>query len=805
MAHSRLFGARDAPPGNHVVFLDGRAGSFALSIGADKDLIFDPQPVSWAWSSYLRHSLIITGTASQIFLRSWERPSEAHKLAMPRSASDAEALLQRLLLVRRPRSGDVVAKMIAAFKDLRSSLSSYHADNLPVIRVFNLLITLADANGVQSLLQHEVIGDLLDHGPAMQYDDLRPYRDASVDRAAQLIASASPRGLLPVDPHLLIRHASGHLYQEAHFELERQAYIQPLLFGGREPNVATRGHRQRDARLTPPELARTLIEQSLRQFGELPHRLESLDPACGSGVFLQELLRELEAVNYRGHVRLAGFDLSPVSVEISNFCLDRAVRDANAGGLAAEHGIEIRNALHDDWGTPQLILMNPPFVSYKDMAQDDRAACKDILGNLAIGHFDKAMAFIWKAVRALSPGGVVASVLPGPLLDGSNGERWRKALLEHGDICAVGRFGGYSYFQGAMVEPAFIVLKKHGGHQGRVGPMAVVIAEEAAEDAAMRALRKGQAVEAEDGSTLVSFENDGPRRAGNWMPRNYKRRELLARLVDTPCVRDLFRVRQGVIAGNNDVFILRSEEFQSLPPEEREFFGPAAGTATIRNGQLLEQEYVFYPYDTNGLRLTTEEQLKQTIPRYYAGWLKPAKPILMLRRSKDESNWWTLTEYRAWQPRFRPKIVTAYFGASGKFAYDDTGRFVCVHGYAWSWRVDYPLAADDAGDEPPLLLRFYQTEVPWSYVAILNSLPFSALLSCFCTRVQGGQFNLSIRYVNNVPIPDLLSGYFPEDLAASLASIGRRLSRGEGIDHSVLTPLVSKAYGVPVEQWGLDR
>ena len=206
-------------------------------------------------------------------------------------------------------------------------------------------------------------------------------------------------------PDMLLRHASGQLYQEAHLRLERE-FRQGFL-PGLASDAPTGGLLTKDVRLTPSALARALVEQAIAAIGrgttaEQPEELDILDPACGSGVFLQEALRALVARGYSGTLTLRGFDASPVSCEISKFCLERVKRDLPTARVS----IDIRkvdDSLQEDWGAPDLILMNPPFVPWERMPPAGQEVVNHELGDLAKFRADLAMAFIWKGVKALSP------------------------------------------------------------------------------------------------------------------------------------------------------------------------------------------------------------------------------------------------------------------------------------------------------------------------------------------------------------------------------------------------------------------
>ena len=99
-------------------------------------------------------------------------------------------------------------------------------------------------------------------------------------------------------------------------------------------------------------------------------------------------------------------------------------------------------------------------------------------------------------------------------------------------------------------------------------------------------------------------------------------------------------------------------------------------------GGLAPVEYVFYPYDAHSLILRDEDALKTNVPWFFENRLEPNRPELEKRRGKEEQ-WWTLTEHRAWQRPGRAKLVSAYFGDAGSFAYDEHNDYVVVQGYGW--------------------------------------------------------------------------------------------------------------------------
>ncbi|HEY8667232.1 MAG TPA: N-6 DNA methylase [Tepidisphaeraceae bacterium] len=820
-----LFGA--ARPNQHegdlAVLLDGRRSSLAFYSPEDpKELIYGIEPLSWSWSANVRHSLIANKKAGTLIHRRWDAPDTSTKFQLPRTPADATQVFRKIETMRGGQHGDVIGRLLSAFRRVRANLASHTADPLIAIRVFNAFLVGTERVRYGELSESDwlacrTVGDAMLHVPADSNTgiELLPesVRDIPIGGLLSDFVGPDPDTECWLEPDLLIRHASGILYQEAHFELEREA--QSYLPGLAQEAKTKPG--SREARFTPPQLARAMVQRALAAYGSslttARDDLVILDPACGSAIFLQHALQEIAGSHPNRAIKLVGFDTSPVSCAISTFCLGRARRDAVAQGVNVSVEIFERDALKHDWPSTHVILTNPPFAAWNKMSATDRESVVKSLGPLFKGHPDKAMAFVWKSVESIQPGGVLACIMPSPFLESSAGSKWRTAILEKAVISLIGRFRGYSFFQNAMVEPAFIVLKRKAHAGEATTPVTILVAQDGGEDESLRALRRGQQTEPEDESFSIFIASGNSINAANWLPPSQKAAGLINQLDRSaiPRVGELFKVHQGVRTGSNRAFILSATELQSLPEPERSFFRPAAGTSTIREARLFDEEYVFFPYGADGsVILPTLDELQLRVPQYYDRWLAPQQSVLAARKKVDPSLWWLLTWERQWQAGNVPKILSAYFGDRGSFGYDKDGRFVVVQGWGWLWLrdEDQPDAADtndedeDDSSEPEVKRSFYLTDLPWAYIAILNSSVFELLLSIFCPRVQGGQFHLSSQYIKNIFLPDLTDEHaaIADDIHA-LEMAGRALSLGDPVDLRSTDKLTANVYGIPMSEW----
>jgi len=784
MVHVPMFGARKAPKAAEetAILLDGSRGSFAFLRTDDASFAETMHPLSWSWSSCVRHIVTVLPGRQRMYVRRWDEPQTISKFEMPRQGLGAVSLLEKIETAGEPRRPNVVRHVLEPFRQIRSRIGGN--DSLLAVQLLNGLLLVAEV--AQKRAPASDIGAIRTFGDAFKLLSEKdrelcglvdiPRRTAALD-ARDLVRSMvdpDPYTGCELHPTLLFRHAASRLYQEAHLEIERnpQGYL-PGLEPTHEPVGAAL---PRDVRFTPPNLARALAQKALEAMPDRRRDLTILDPACGSGVFLVEAIRELSAdAGVRGRkIRAVGYDISDISEYTTRFCLEHATHDVR-GSRGVQTEIVRCDSLDHPWVSADIILMNPPFIPWERMSSEQHRKVRDELGDAARQRPDIAMAFVTRAVRSLTPGGVLGCVLPASLLTSQTGISWRERLSEQGSLQLLGCFEGYKYFPTSLVETAFIIYRKHSGSKHAARPVEVLISNEGSEDGALRALRL------EYDATLGIKGVERFRRPAqafvpeSWRPlrqKAYDEKHRIAALA-LPRVGDLFAIRQGVRSGHS-VFLLRDSQYKELDRGEKQFFRPAAGGGAIRNGQLQRREYVFYPYATDGSALIeSEAELQSRMPIYYSRYLAPVKHKLAARKGYD-TTWWELYRKRSWQTTLSPRLVSTYFGESGSFAFDETGQYVTVNGHAWFWAKETVALSGD--NQVP----FEQTPAVWAYLAILNSKAFEEIMSLFSVRLQGGQMRLEARFLSQVSLPDVTDEMScPAKVVKDLVDLGKAIHAGE--------------------------
>lgn len=772
LALAPLFGDNETTvEGNHYVLLDGGYGSFAMSI-ADQAIWKERTSASWSWSSNLPHH--VTVTENEVAVTRWDK-LEPELLTKSSVESRIDAFYEYLSADRVRSSERVVDHMLMIFRRLRSVMADARIDDSKCTDAYLALLSAAMDAAREGKPETPIRISQVSEGAEL-LKALPPLAIESL--VADLSTAALSRLSLNLVPALAIRHAGGEIFQEAHFELLRAP--QPDLFGYAGP-AESRPVSRGGAHFTPPALARSIVEQVLARFDNLSARLQLtiLDPACGSGAFLHEALRAIRRTKFKGKLTIIGRDTSGPAIAMAKFVLHNAASDWTPdGGCLID--VAQADSLVGSLPSADIILMNPPFVAWSALSPIQRERMRDILGSSLHGRGDLSMAFVTQALKSLAPGGVLGTLFPASLLTLQAAEDWRTSLLDQANLRFIASIGDYGLFAYALVQVAAGIFQKKGGTgQDDDSVTALVTANDAETTGnALRGLRR----EGPRPNDLTSdswrlFQTSARILRGRptWRLTSPRTEIALQRLTDVGGavpLGDLFDVRQGVRTGLNAAFLLTDDDVQRLPRKERQWFRPAVMNEAINGGRIETKQRIFYPYTQDGLVITTEEQLFKSVPIYAERFLLRSKKKLEARASivrSRRSDWWGLSERRGWALDPQPRIVSKYFGGVGGFAFDQNAEFIVVQGFAWFPK--WPSSEIEAGSSDLSV-----AETLTSYTALMNSRSFSKLLEIFSPHVAGGQFDLSPRYVNAMPIPNLFVLARDEragQLIQSLGQLGR--------------------------------
>jgi adenine-specific DNA-methyltransferase len=549
LAVSPLFELKEVPdPTNHHVFLDGGQGTFALSISKE-EIWRDRQNAAWAWSSDIAHH--VTVTPSKVAVVRWDDPTDPTVLSRSSVDKSLDEFYKFIAADRVKSTRTVVYHLLSLFRQIRSlaagaSIPDSRASELFLFSLSRLIFE----NELEAISPSE-------SGVADDVPDLFGRLDKrGIETAlAEVGRSTAASSLLRLHPALAIRHAGGLLFQEAHFELLRAPAVDFFgHIGAPELNEVGRG----GAHFTPPALARILVEQALEQIPNVASKpkLAVCDPACGSGVFLHEVLRALRRCGFSGELTLIGQDISPVAISMARFVLNCAIRDwSPAGGIKIQLG-SIDSLLENAMPQSDLIVMNPPFISWGSQNEKQRAQLIAIAGRAASSRGDLSMAFVIRALEALKPDGVLGAIFPASLLSQRSAEKWRERIADDFQIKFLASIGDYGLFTHALIQVACGVFKNGDAQQTEITGLVAANDPHATGDA-LRTIRKMESLPplipvGEDQWSIFGLSSDDLKRRSTWRLRAPQVDAALRQLEDAlPSLNDLFDVRQGVQTGHN--------------------------------------------------------------------------------------------------------------------------------------------------------------------------------------------------------------------------------------------------------------
>jgi adenine-specific DNA-methyltransferase len=775
-------------PENHTVLLDGGFGSFAMS-ETEEPIWRDPATISWVWSSNLPHHVTVTETV--VVVRRWDSP-RVEEFSRSSIEAQIEPFYEYLTTDRVRSTRRVVEHVLQLFKGVRSLVADA---GIPDERSIDVFLAFLD-----TLIEREKAAPRVPRKPGGVEELLRALPARGQEALMQDIELRASLQSFRLFPSLVVRHAGSDIFQEAHFELIRTPGVDLFGYSGlAESKAVTRG----GAHFTPAPLARSVVESTLAQITNLLDRevLTVLDPACGSGAFLQEVVRSLRRAGYGGRLYLVGRDVSPAAIAMARFVVDHTVADwSPEGGVIVD--IETADSLEVPLSPADVVVMNPPFMAWSALSPQQRDQMRAILGPRLQGRGDVSMAFVTRALNLLNDGGALGVLLPASLLTLQAAEEWRSDILERGDLRLLASLGEYGLFAHALIQVAAAVVSKPGEADARKGMLRAVVSTNSA-DATGNALRMLRRIPEEDQADspdgawrIFRLPVEKLKNRPTWRLTSPKTEAALGRLIDAGAstMADLFEVRQGVRTGDNKAFLLDQTQLNAIPTRERRFFRRAIMNSSIQDGKIKEIYWVFYPYGDSELAIEDEEALRSALPTYVRRHLEPRREALAVRASVGGNlNWWDLSRSRvSWALDGRPRIISKYFGGPGGFVPDLRAEYITVQGFAWipKWVVE------TSGEDDIEVLS--SADLVCAYSTLMNSGRFARILELYSPHVAGGQFDLSPRYVDHVLVPNLIELARDQrvgHLIARLTSLGREPRLSDPVWCAAADRITTELYG----------
>lgn len=590
------------------------------------------------------------------------------------------------------------------------------------------------------------------------------------------------QGVRNIKPNLdlILRHTAGILFQEAHREV---IYFNPQrdLFGGVSSKLETRLDAYSSIHYTPQYIARSIVENSISNIDLTKPEITILDPSCGSSEFLIEVLKQLRNKNYKGKITVKGFDSSDSAIRTSRFLLSYENRKQWNNELIVEVK-RIEDSLVEDWGKNDIILMNPPFLSWELLKEkSSRDNVLNILSEVVKRKRpNQATAFFYKASQSLSNNGVIGCVLPTSIFYSEIYSDLRKKIGEDLNFKILAKLGNY-VFEDALTDVSlFIALKSQSPQLPKV---LWTKNEKGVVQDALREFRKLKA----NNEPSINSKNFSiytphyfPIVNNSWKLISFDENEFIKELSiyhkagKLSTIGDIFNISQGALLGVKNIFKITSDEFELLTEPDKKLFRPILTNDSIKLGKLKITEYSWFPYGKEGLLFKKEDELIEL--GFYNTHLLPNKDILEKRKGINQ--WWSLTRPRNWQFTKEPRLYSNRFGNSNSFAFDKEGNCIIEEGNAFIPKKEF-----DANDY-------------YFYLACFSSNVFDLLLSIYSKPIMSG-FDLGKIQIKNIPIPNVHKDNLKESgVYLKMVELGKELESGNSFVKPVIDDIL-KSYFYP--------
>lgn len=511
------------------------------------------------------------------------------------------------------------------------------------------------------------------------------------------------------------------------------------------------------------------------------HQITIIDPACGSGAFLNEALNflisehkyvdELEAkltgsslaFSYHSDSilenNLFGVDLNEESVEIAKLSLWLRTAVPNRKLNDLNNNIKCGNSLIDDpeiagekafnWeqefpqvfakGGFDVVIGNPPYVRKQGLMLHYPEMCSYYENKYqsATANYDIYALFMEKSFDLINEKGVVSFILPHKFLVTDFGVGIRKFFKEKTAVESILHFGSDMVFADASTYTCIVNLNK--SEKNRV------------------LFKKINPIDISNPFVWdYTYYNDLTE--NNWDLQSQKVFDLINKLKQQPyTINDVFdRISQGIASGGDKFFTIKLIDYKNdfgffyseMLEEKIEIeFGivkPFVKGNQISKYQNIENTlYTLFPYqivDGKTVSLSFTE-IEENFPKA-AKYFKRNEEFLRGRensRFDNEQEWFLFSRKQGITGVEMPKIMTQEISLGCNMTYDEEGQFY----------------------HPTTIYSFFKNDKfnidDKFYLGILNSKVMWFFLKNTGTELSGGYFRFKTNYLKPFPLPEIPS------------------------------------------------
>lgn len=369
------------------------------------------------------------------------------------------------------------------------------------------------------------------------------------------------------------------------------------------------------------------VEEMLDRIGYQDHIVgkKVLENSCGQGNILCAIVKryiaEAKRVGMENHKIAAGLQRDIMAFEIDeaerHICIHRLNDLCYAEGIpAVEWNILKTDFLKFDIDKIQAdyVIGNPPYVTYHDIDEIERAVLHEKFVVCKKGRYDYCYAFIEASMRALAPDGKLIYLIPFSIFRNRYAGELRKYIWNN--VTEIIDFTGKKVFDGITCSTAFLICEK-GHHVDEI---------------------------------MVEHVLSGQRIVVPRTQLDSKGQKWIFQMKDgagTNVFHDYFEVHNSVATLLNEAFLImpvsETEKFLQIDSGkniERKICLPAISTKSAKNKKDKAKQYIIFPYSRSNdiIERYEEKDFEKMFPCTYQHMLQYKERLL--KRKADQSVKW---------------------------------------------------------------------------------------------------------------------------------------------------------------------
>jgi methylase of polypeptide subunit release factors len=546
------------------------------------------------------------------------------------------------------------------------------------------------------------------------------------------------------------KHALSRIYEHyvsllSFDEADRQLYFF-------QPFPSEKQNKSYGSVYTPQFIARFFARFLRDQYPPRIFRnMKILDPACGSGIFLRTILEMQCSPSYDGltsdeidHIfsNVKGIDVDENATHATILSLSLLYLILMGGKLPTKLDIISENALEfiqnnsDMLNCFDVVVANPPFVAFDSLKKEMRETIHKTLGEFSIKKPDTYLAFLKLGIDLLNFDGYGLYVLPHSFLRTFSAEKLRKYLCEKTNITCLVDLSAIPVFKEKGSYVILIIFQKKPDNPQALSkkPPATLIVCQDFVGHALQDYLYGKRIE---NNFYCIYDVDQELFANtDWTkillpPSNLS---LVQKLANFKPLRDFLSIKQGIITGTDDLFIVHKSK---VPQMDSKIWIPLLRDRDMQRYIIPKTSayYVFYPIIEG--KVLDEKELKEAYPETW-DYLLSQKYKISIRTVKT-MNWWlpARLRFRDENRLGSPKILTPHLVLIPRFSMDIDGKYLVSHS---------PYLSQMIANAAPEFLKFF--------LAILNSTVGAWLISTHSDKYSKGYSRLEVKTLNSIPVPD---------------------------------------------------